>query len=347
MPRSMWTGAISFGLVTVPVKLYSAVSRKSVRFHQLNGKTGVRIQQKRVDPSTGDEVAYEDIVKGYELTPDRYVLIEPGELEALDPKKTKSIEIEDFVALDEIDPIYFDHPYYLAPGPGGAKPYRLLLEAMRDTGRVAIATVVIRSKQQLVAIRPIGDSDVLGMATMVFPDEIIDPASIDEIPTADDVEVNKRELAIAEQLVESLAAEFEPEKFRDTYREDVLALIERKAAGEQIAVQPAADEDDAPVPDLMAALKASLDAVRARDDDGDSEAPRRSPPRRSRRRRSPRRRSPQPPRVSATASAGTARLPWRPPSAPLACADRTRPSPASSACATAAGFATSPRTASR
>jgi DNA end-binding protein Ku len=265
----MWTGAISFGLVTVPVKLYSAVNRKSVRFHQLNGKTGVRIQQKRVDPSTGDEVAYEDIVKGYELTPDRYVLIEPGELEALDPKKTKSIEIEDFVALDEIDPIYFDHPYYLAPGPGGAKPYRLLLEAMRDTGRVAIATVVIRSKQQLVAIRPIGD-DVLGMATMVFPDEIIDPASIDEIPTAGDVEVNKRELAIAEQLVESLAAEFEPEKFRDTYRDDVLALIERKAAGEQIAVQPAAEESDEPVPDLMAALKASLDAVRSREG-GDSE----------------------------------------------------------------------------
>ncbi|MBA3748272.1 MAG: Ku protein [Solirubrobacterales bacterium] len=274
MPRSIWTGAISFGLVTVPVKLYSAVSRKTVRFHQLNGKTGVRIQQKRVDPSTGDEVAYEDIVKGYELTPDRYVLIEPGELEALDPKKTKSIEIEDFVALDEIDPIYFDHPYYLAPGPGGAKPYRLLLEAMRDTGRVAIATVVIRSKQQLVAVRPIGD-DVLGMATMVFPDEIIDPASIDEIPTADDVEVNKRELAIAEQLVESLAAEFEPEKFRDTYREDVLALIERKAAGEQIAVQPAADEADVPVPDLMSALKASLDAVRAREDNGGQPAPKR------------------------------------------------------------------------
>ncbi|MBA3746269.1 MAG: Ku protein [Solirubrobacterales bacterium] len=267
MPRSIWTGAISFGLVTVPVKLYSAVSRKTVRFHQLNGKTGVRIQQKRVDPTTGAEVPYEDIVKGYELTPDRYVLIEPGELEALDPKKTKSIEIEDFVALDEIDPIYFDHPYYLAPGPGGAKPYRLLLEAMRDTGRVAIATVVIRSKQQLVAVRPIGE-DVLGMATMVFPDEIIDPATIDEIPTAADVELNKRELAIAEQLVESLATEFDADKFHDTYRADVLALIERKAAGEQIAVQPAADEADEPVPDLMSALKASLDAVRAREDNG-------------------------------------------------------------------------------
>ncbi len=269
MARSIWTGAISFGLVTVPVKMYSAVSKKTVRFHQLNGKTGVRIQQKRVDPSTGDEVPYEDIVKGYELTPDRYVLIEPGELEALDPKKTKAIEIEDFVALDEIDPIYFDHPYYLAPGPGGAKPYRLLLEAMRDTGRVAIATVVIRSKQQLVAVRPIGDH-VLGMATMVFPDEVIDPDTIDEITAVEEVEINKRELAIAEQLVESLAADFDADKYRDSYREDVLALVERKAAGEQIAVQPAADEDDAPVPDLMSALKASLDAVRARDDNGGS-----------------------------------------------------------------------------
>ena len=269
----MWTGAISFGLVTVPVKLYSAVSRKTVRFHQLNAKTGVRIQQKRIDPTTGDEVAYEDIVKGYELTPDRYVLIEPGELEALDPKKTKAIEIEDFVALDEIDPIYFDHPYYLAPGPGGAKPYRLLLEAMRETGRVAIATVVIRSKQQLVAVRPIGEH-VLGMATMVFPDEVIDPATIDEMPADDDVEVTKRELAIAQQLVDSLAADFDPDKYRDSYREDVLALIERKAAGEQIAVQPTAEEDQAPVPDLMSALKASLDAVRARDDDGGSSAKR-------------------------------------------------------------------------
>jgi DNA end-binding protein Ku len=269
MARSIWTGAISFGLVTVPVKMYSAVSRKTVRFHQLNGKTGVRIQQKRVDPSTGDEVAYEDIVKGYELTPDRYVLIEPGELEALDPKKTKSIEIEDFVALDDIDPIYFDHPYYLAPGPGGAKPYRLLLEAMRETGRVAIATVVIRSKQQLVAVRPIGD-EVLGMATMVFPDEVIDPGTIDEIPDADDVKVNERELAIAQQLVESLAADFDPDKYRDSYREEVLALVERKAAGEQIAVQPEAEEEDIPVPDLMAALKASLDAVKARDGNGGS-----------------------------------------------------------------------------
>ena len=267
MPRSIWTGAVSFGLVTVPVKMYSSIQRKTVRFHQLNGKTGVRIQQKRVDPTTGDEVDYEDIVKGYELTPDRYVVIEPGELEALDPKKTKTIDIEDFVALDEIDPIYFDHPYYLAPGAGGAKPYRLLLEAMRETGRVAIATVVIRSKQQLVAVRPIGDN-VLGMATMVFPDEVIDSSTIDEIPSADEIKVTKREKDIAKQLIDSLAGSFEPDKYRDSYREEVLDLIERKAQGEESAVQPAADDEAEPVPDLMSALKASLDAVRAREDDG-------------------------------------------------------------------------------
>ncbi len=277
MPRSIWTGAISFGLVTVPVKLYSAVSRKTVRFHQLNGKTGVRIQQRRVDPSTGDEVAYEDIVKGYELTPDQYVVIEPGELEALDPKKTKSIEIEDFVALDEIDPIYYDHPYYLAPGTGGSKPYRLLLEAMRETGRVAIANVVIRSKQQLVAVRPMGEN-VLTMSTMVFPDEIIDPASIDELAVVEEVEINPRELEIAKQLVDSLAGPFDPEKYQDTYREDVLALVERKAEGKEIAVQPTADEEEAEVPDLMSALKASLDAVKARDDGGDGGQPKKKAP---------------------------------------------------------------------
>src|SRR3954468_12770745 len=154
MPRSIWTGAISFGLVTVPVKLYSAVNRKTVRFNQLNGKTGARIAQKRVDASTGEEVAYEDLVKGYELSADRYVVIEPHELEAVEPTKTKTIEIEDFVDLSEIDPIFYDHPYYLAPGPGGAKPYRLLLEAMRESGKVAIAKVVIRQKENLVAIRP-------------------------------------------------------------------------------------------------------------------------------------------------------------------------------------------------
>jgi DNA end-binding protein Ku len=262
MARSIWTGAISFGLVTVPVKLYSAVSRKTVRFHQLNGQTGVRIAQRRVDPSTGDEVAYDDIVKGFELSPDRYVRIEPEELESLEPKKTKTIDIEDFVELADIDPIFYDHPYYLAPGAGGAKPYRLLLDAMRETGKVAIARVVIRQKESLVAVRPMRDGDVLGMSTMLFADEVVDPGKVDELEAVGEVETSKRELDIAKQLVDSLAGDFEPERYHDSYREQVMDLIERKAAGEEIAVQPAAEEEEEPVPDLMAALKASLDAVR-------------------------------------------------------------------------------------
>jgi DNA end-binding protein Ku len=250
-------------MVTVPVKLYSAVDRKSVRFHQLASASGVRVAQKRVDPSTGEEVPYAEIVKGYELAPDRYVVIEPGELESLEPKKTKTIEIEEFVALSQIDPVYYDHPYYLAPGTGGAKPYRLLLDAMRETGKVAIARVVIRSKEQLVAVRPMGDA--LGMATMLFADEVLPPDRLDEVAEVKEIKTTARELDIAEQLVESLAGDFEPERFRDTYREQVLELIERKAAGKAIAVQPAPEEVAAPAPDLMSALKASLDAVRARE----------------------------------------------------------------------------------
>jgi len=263
MPRAIWSGAISFGLVTVPVKLYSAVNRKTVRFHQLSGKSGVRVAQKRVDSQTGEEVPYEEVVKGYELAPDRFVVIEPAELDTLQPEKTRTIEIEDFVELSQIDPIFYDHPYYLAPGPGGAKPYRLLLEAMRDTDKVAIARVVIRAKEQLVAIRPMGN--VLGMATMLFADEIISPNGLEELPDPAEVKTSKRELEIAEQLVGSLAGDFEPDRYHDTYREEVLALIERKAQGEEITVQPPPEEVRAPAPDLMSALKASLDAVRARD----------------------------------------------------------------------------------
>src|SRR3954469_18697477 len=273
MPRSIWTGAISFGLVTVPVKLYSAVNRKTVRFNQLNAQTGSRIAQKRVDASTGEEVSFEGRVKGYEIASDRYVVIEPGELESVQPAKTKTIDIEDFVDLADIDPIFYDHPYYLAPAAGGAKPYRLLLEAMRETQKVAIARVVIRQKESLIAIRALPDHDVLEMATMLFADEVVDPTRLDDIPDADDVKTNDRELAIAKQLVESLAGEFEPDRYHDTYREAVLAMIEKKAAGEEIVIAEEAEES-APVPDLMSALKASLDAVRktTADADGDGAA---------------------------------------------------------------------------
>jgi DNA end-binding protein Ku len=269
MARAIWSGAISFGLVNVPIKMYSATSPKTVRFHQLSNKTGARIRQKRVDPSTDQEVAYEDIVKGYELTPDRYVLIEPEELEALDPKATKTIDIEEFVNLDEIDPIYYDHSYYLAPTAGGAKAYRLLLDAMREAGKVAIGRVVIRSKQQLCALRP--TDDVIALSTMLFGDEVLSPERIDELDAVQDADASDRELTMAQQLIDSLSAEFDPTKFKDSYRERVLDLIERKAAGEEIAVQPEA-EDEAPAPDLMAALEASLAEVRSDDADESSDS---------------------------------------------------------------------------
>ncbi len=264
MARAIWSGAISFGLVNVPVKLYSATSPKTVRFHQLSSKTGARIRQKRVDPTTGDEVPYEEIVKGYEITPDRYVLIEPEELDALDPKATKTIDIEEFVDLQEIDPIYYDHSYYLAPTAGGAKAYRLLLDGMRESGKVGIGRVVLRSKQQLCALRPAGD--VLTLTTMLFGDEVLAPDRLDELDSIADAEASERELKMAQQLISSLSADFEPTKYRDDYRDRVIALIERKAAGEEIAVQPEAQEPE-PAPDLMAALEASLAAVRSDDDE--------------------------------------------------------------------------------
>lgn len=257
MPRAIWSGAISFGLVNIPVKLYSAVQRKTVRFNQLDGRDGTRIAQKRVNPSTGEEVPYERLVKGYELSPERYVVVTPDELDAIEPRKTRMIEIEDFVELDEIDPIYYDHPYYLAPGKGAAKAYQLLLRAMEDARRVGIARVVIRSKEQLVAIRP--RNGVLCMETLLFGDEVVSPDKLDDLPDAesDDVKTTKREIDMAGELIESLTSEFDPGKYRDEYRERVLELIERKAAGEEIAVQPEAEEP-AEVPDLMAALEASI-----------------------------------------------------------------------------------------
>ena len=269
MPRSIWSGAISFGLVNVPIKLYSAVSRKTVRFNQLNKDTGHRIQQKRVDPETGEELSYDQIVKGYELTKEHYVVITPDELEALDPEKSRTIDIEDFVDLEQIDPIYYDHPYYLVPDKGAAKAYGLLLQAMQESDKVAVARVVLRSKEQLVAIRP-APGGVLMMETMIFADEVVPTDEIDDLPAAKELKVSDREVKMAQQLIDSLSSDFEPDKYRDEYREKVLELIERKAAGEEIAVQPEAPEPKK-VPDLMAALEASLAAVKG-DSSGDGKA---------------------------------------------------------------------------
>jgi DNA end-binding protein Ku len=258
VPRPIWSGAISFGLVNVPVKLYSATSSKDVRFHQLDGKSKSRIKQKRVSMATGEEVPYEDIVKAYEIAPDNYVTIAPEELDALDPKATKTIDIEDFVDLDQIDPVYYERPYYLVPDKGGQKAYALLRNAMRETNKVGIARVVLRTKQYLAAIRP--KDDALVMETMLFADEV-NPLEELDLP-GPDVDVTEREEKMARSLIDSLTTDFEPEKYKDEYRERVLALIEQKASGQEIVVEEAADE--APrVVDLMAALEASLAAVKA------------------------------------------------------------------------------------
>jgi DNA end-binding protein Ku len=267
MPRAIWSGAISFGLVNVPIKLYSATSPKTVRFHQLHARDGVRIQQKRVCPVDGEEVPYDQLVKGYEITPDRYVVVRQEELDALDPRHTKTIDIEAFVELAEIDPVYYDNAYHVAPATGGAKAYALLLRSMEEAGKVAIGRFVLRTKQQICALRPAGG--VLTLSTMLFGDEVNSPERLDELEGLGDVEATRAEVAMAQQLIASLSTPFDPSAFRDEHRERVLDLIERKAAGEEIAVQPVA-EAPAEVPDLMAALEASVAAVRG---DGDGAQP--------------------------------------------------------------------------
>jgi len=259
MPRAIWSGAISFGLVNVPIKLFTATSQKDVRFHQLHDKDGARIQQKRVCSKDGEEVPLEHIVKGYEVSRDKYVLITPEELEALDPKASRTIDIQDFVDLDEIDPVYFDSTYYMVPEKGAGKAYALLLEAMRKSKKVAIARVVLRQKQHLVALRPLRNA--LSMETMLYADEVVSPDTLEGLP--EDVEVTDRELAMAQQLIDSLADAFKPERYRDDYRERVLDMIERKAEGQEVLVAEE-EEEQAPVVDLMAALEASLAAAKTR-----------------------------------------------------------------------------------
>src|ERR671913_208077 len=280
MPRAIWNGSISFGLVNIPIKLYNAVSRKNVSFHQIDANTGARIKMQRVSSKTGEEVPFEQIVRGYELSPARYVLAEPQELDALDPESSHSIDIEEFVDLAEIDPIFFDAAYYVAPGKAAEKPYALLAKAMEEQGKVALARFVMRTKQYLAAVR--AKEGMLLLSTMVYPDEVVPPEQLPELESVDSVKVNDKEVAMAAQLIDSLSADFEPERFKDTYREQVLDLIERKAAGEEIVIEDAPAPDATSVVDLMAALEASVaearearkrhpTAVAADDEDEDDE----------------------------------------------------------------------------
>ena len=262
MPRAMWSGAISFGLVNIPIKLFNAVSRKSVHFNQIDTRTGARIQYRKVSAADGEEVPSEQIAKGYQLSSGEYVLVGDDELASLDPVASRSIDIEQFVDLDDIDPVYYDSAYYVAPDKAARKPYALLTRAMEEQNKVAIARFVMRSKQYLAALRP--KDGVLVMSTMVYADELNDAEQLLDGDSASDVDVSDRELKMAESLIESLTEPFEPEKFEDTHRNQVLELIDRKAAGEEVVAAPAPAAEDKVV-DLMAALEASVrDAKAAR-----------------------------------------------------------------------------------
>ena len=258
MPRSIWNGAISFGLVNVPVQLFSAVESKDVHFHEFQAGTGARIKHKRVSERTGREVDYSDIEKGYETSRGKYVMLTQEELDSVDPGRSRTIDIEDFVDLAEIDPLYFDKPYYLAPQNGAEKSYALLRDAMAKSGRVAIARFVMRTKQYLAAIR--AADKVLVLETLYFADEIRDPADL-HIPSR--TKVADRELRIANQLIDSLTVEWKPARYEDTYRERVLDLVRRKGKGQDIETE-APPERAAEVVDLVEALQRSLDARKSR-----------------------------------------------------------------------------------
>jgi DNA end-binding protein Ku len=279
MARAIWSGSISFGLLNVPVKLYSAVSKQTIRFRELREGDGSRVKHKRVAEEDGKEVPYEKIVKGYEISPDQYVVMTREELDELVPEKTRAIEIKDFVDLDEIDPIYFEQPYYLGPDKGAEKAYALLTQAMRDEGKVAIARFVLRNKEHLAAIRPMGD--VLTLTTMRFADEVVPADALEEVTPKDGKKLDKREVEMAKQLIDSLTGDFRADKYKDEYREELLSLIERKAEGKSIVTQASEEPKPTKAPDLMAALEESLASVRgeelagAESGDGDGAKPKR------------------------------------------------------------------------
>ena len=272
MARAIWSGSISFGLLNVPVRLYSAVSKQTVRFRELREGDGSRVKHKRVAESDGKEVPYEKIVKGYEYAPDQYVVLSRDELSELEPQRSRAIEIQDFVDLDEIDPIYFEQPYYLGPDKGAERAYALLVQAMKDARKVAVARFVLRNKEHLAAIRPMGD--VLTLTTMRFHDEVSSPQDLDGevFEEAKPKKPEKRELEMATQLIESLTSDFDPDKYRDEYREELLDLLERKAEGKEVVSAPTEEPKPTKAPDLMAALEESLAAVKGEEADTDGKA---------------------------------------------------------------------------
>jgi DNA end-binding protein Ku len=276
MARAIWSGSISFGLLNVPVKLYSAVARRGISLREIRESDGARIRHRRVAEGTDEEVPYEKIQKAFEITSGNYVPISKDEIAALAPKKSRAIEVQDFVGLDEIDPIYFDSPYYLGPAEGAEKAYSLLASAMEGSGKVAISRFVFRNKEHLAALR--SENGVLTLTTMRFADEVVPPSELDDVLPAEKPKLAKKEVEMAEKLIDQLTSEFDPGSYRDEYREELMALIERKAEGKEI-VAPAESEPEATkAPDLMAALEESIAAVKGKDAKQPAKAKKRKAP---------------------------------------------------------------------
>ncbi|MGN6274358.1 MAG: Ku protein [Solirubrobacterales bacterium] len=266
MARAIWSGTISFGLLNVPVRMYSAVARRSIALREIRESDSARIKHRRVAEGTDEEVPYENIVKAYELSPGQYVPLSKDEMAALAPEKTRAIDVQDFVDIEEIDPMYFDSPYYLGPADGAEKAYSLLAAAMESSGKAAIARFVFRNKEHLSALR--ATDGVLTLTTMRFHDEVVPPSELDDALPDKKPKVAKREREMAEQLIDQLSTQFQPESYRDEYREQLLALIEKKAEGKEIVAPEVEEPKETKAPDLMAALEESIAAAKGKDGAG-------------------------------------------------------------------------------
>jgi DNA end-binding protein Ku len=249
------------------VRLYSAVARRNIALREIRESDNARIKHRRVAEGTDEEVPYENIVKAYEITPGRYVPLSKDEMSALAPEKTRAIEVQDFVDIEEIDPMYFDSPYYLGPADGAEKAYSLLAAAMEKSGKAAVARFVFRNKEHLAAIRASGN--VLTLTTMRFADEVVPASELDDALPQKQGKVAKKEQEMAEKLIESLSTEFDPSAYRDEYREQLLELIESKAEGKEIVAPETEEPKPTKAPDLMAALEESIAAVKGRKESGE------------------------------------------------------------------------------
>lgn len=258
MARSLWKGTVSFGLVTIPVGLFTAVREKSVHFHLLSEDGSCRLRRKLFCPETGEEYDFADTARGYEVAPDQYVIVTEEEFDRLKPESGRTIEIEEFVDLAAIDPIYFDRTYYLAPLESGAKPYRLLVRAMEEAGKVGLARFTMRQKEYLAAIRV--KEGALMLETMHYAEEVVPAEDVEDLPG--DVELDAKQTKVAVNLIEALSGPFEPEKYRNEYQETLRGLLEKKAEGDKLEVATSEERKPGKVIDLMDALEKSVEAAK-------------------------------------------------------------------------------------